>query len=339
MKWEIETWRKLYTRVDAAWLLLDLSARGLADELLKYADDAGYIELGLGQDATATTIADAFVRVLGAKSHERTRLRKDIAQLLAPAPRAPFLVQKGSGVRIRNFPDAQDRNGTKRASSAERMRRLRERERDVGDGKCDAGDASLASHVTRHGDARVTIGDASRDASHVTDPVPVPDQIPPKPPVTGGGGGAAAPGAAKGTPADELLRHYVDAKKKALPDSRPGALSDKDRRAINAKLRAGESLDDLKLCVEGLFLSPFHLGENDRKTKYLALEHALRDKNRDQFIQLALAAREASTGQFVVLGDGTKLPILSLPDREKYMPTEAEAARNRELAGLFGAAR
>jgi len=91
--------------------------------------------------------------------------------------------------------------------------------------------------------------------------------------------------------ADDVQAHYVGARQKHNPRSRPGPLVDEDRRRIESLVHSGWSADDLKLAVEGLFLSPHHLGENDRETKYLGLEHALREKNLENFVELARAAR------------------------------------------------
>lgn len=164
MRWEIETWRKLYTRVDARWLALDVSTRGLADELIKYADDAGYVDLDIADVETcdARKVADAIGRLASAKPHERTRMRTDVARLLEErTDDPPYLVRERRGVRIRNFAEAQDRNGTKRSSAAQRQARYRERHSGRN------GNASPGRHALRH---------------EVTDPVPVPVPVTPLPP-------------------------------------------------------------------------------------------------------------------------------------------------------------
>ena len=74
----------------------------------------------------------------------------------------------------------------------------------------------------------------------------------------------------------------------------PPRLRDTDKRALRVAqaMWAGMSVDDCKLAVDGLHLSPFHLGENDRKTKYLGLEHAFKTVGQAQ--QFAEGARSGN---------------------------------------------
>lgn len=121
MKWEHETWRKLYVRIEASWLALPVSARGLGDELLKYADDEGVIPIG--NEAPGAAVA----RIVSAHPNERKRVNADVADLLKDG----FLVAVKGGLVIRNLPAAQSRRGSTggTSSSAERMARLREKRR------------------------------------------------------------------------------------------------------------------------------------------------------------------------------------------------------------------
>lgn len=155
MKWEHETWRKLYVRVTAQWLALPLSARGLADELLKYADDEGVILLG--NDAADTAVA----RLCGAHAHERKRVKNDLKALLDDG----FLVPELGALRIRNMTSAQGRTG-----SAGRMARKRERDK-------------MASQAASPEASQVTYrSDGSRADARAPGSVPISsDQIPPTP--------------------------------------------------------------------------------------------------------------------------------------------------------------
>lgn len=110
-----ETYRKLYVRVDAAWLALPLSARGLGDELLKYADDEGRIALGGAEPG------EAIATMLSAKPNERERVTEDVKALLGG--RKPFLLRDGDELVIRTFQRAQNPS-----KGAERQRRWRERQ-------------------------------------------------------------------------------------------------------------------------------------------------------------------------------------------------------------------
>ena len=68
----------------------------------------------------------------------------------------------------------------------------------------------------------------------------------------------------------------------------PRAKIDNKRRGkINARLREGWSVDDLKAAIRGVGKSPFHRGENKDGTKYLNLETVLRDSGQvEKFIKL-----------------------------------------------------
>ncbi len=123
-------------------------------------------------------------------------------------------------------------------------------------------------------------------------------------------------------PVTGIHSHYLAAKKLHNPKSRSVGIKPKDRKAIQAELKRGLSTDDLKLAIDGLFLSTFHLGENDRSTTYLDLSYALRSP--EKFIALAEANRP--TPGFI---DG--LPIIRAADRDdpKYwghdLPDMSEA--------------
>ncbi len=85
--------------------------------------------------------------------------------------------------------------------------------------------------------------------------------------------------ASKGDDAAEVWSHYLAVRKRWRPKARTTALGDKDRREIKARLKAGYTVADLRLAIDGLFASQFH-----RDGNYLALTYALRDKSLDKFI-------------------------------------------------------
>lgn len=100
IKWHSEPWRKLYTRISGTWLQLPVSARGLGTELLKYADDVGFI-VDAGAEDPGLTIA----YMLGAKPREHKRIVDDVSALLDDG----YLVLEGTRLKIRNFSPAQER--------------------------------------------------------------------------------------------------------------------------------------------------------------------------------------------------------------------------------------
>jgi hypothetical protein len=162
MKWENEPWRKLYTRLQGPWLRLPLSARGLARELLAYADDRGLVVV---LDGTEEHPGDAFSSMMGARPNEFARVRTDVDALVSDK----YLVRKGNEIYIRNFVEAQ----TKRSAAATRMARKRRADRDqkqpepappVATGSANSS-RTVTPTVTSPSDATVT----PLFASHVTD--------------------------------------------------------------------------------------------------------------------------------------------------------------------------
>lgn len=115
-QWWREQWRKLYTKVDAQWLALPVSARGLADELLKYADEEGRLCRSDIEGGIPAEIA----RILGARRNEYKRIADDIEALTKDT----FLVVVDGWLCIRNYVAAQER------LSPEALRQRRKRERD-----------------------------------------------------------------------------------------------------------------------------------------------------------------------------------------------------------------
>lgn len=62
------------------------------------------------------------------------------------------------------------------------------------------------------------------------------------------------------------------------PRSFPSPVSTgKEWRLIQARLREGNTVEDLCKAIDGYHRSPFHLGENDRNRQYLGLDLLMRD--------------------------------------------------------------
>lgn len=105
MDWEHETYRRLYVRRDARWVRHPLSTRGLADELLVYADEDGCLWLADGEEPV-----DCIMRVTQAHTGERDRVLADMNRLLQGNSKDPayMLIDDSERViRIRNFHAAQ----------------------------------------------------------------------------------------------------------------------------------------------------------------------------------------------------------------------------------------
>jgi len=140
MKWERESWRKLYLREPNEQLLWPLLTRSLRDYLLRRADDDGVLFR-----STADPAGD-LCRALGARDSECDTVCDSVRTMLADG----YLVHvTGGELRIRNLRDAQER----RSQAALRKAAQRERER------------AARARVTPAGQAPVTVTIVKRDTS------------------------------------------------------------------------------------------------------------------------------------------------------------------------------
>ena len=103
---------------------------------------------------------------------------------------------------------------------------------------------------------------------------------PPKVQKTKRGPGSGKPRTEKGLAIYEVFDHWVKVMEK------PKALLGKDRKkAIEARLNEGYSVEDLKKAIDGCRSSAFHMGENERSTVYNDLELICRNGRKvEQFI-------------------------------------------------------
>ncbi len=114
-------------RVETSWLALPLSARGLVDELSKYADENARIIVSLDDGADARAIGKEIARLLCAHPGELARVRSDTKRLMADA----FLAVDGSALRLSRIAHETARSvGRSEAmTDAERSRRYRENQK------------------------------------------------------------------------------------------------------------------------------------------------------------------------------------------------------------------
>lgn len=135
-QWWRESWRKLYTKLDARWLGLSLSARGLGDELIKYADDSGRLFETSGADAAGEEIA----RRLSARPREYKRVAEDTRELL----KGSYLAIVDGWLVIQDFAE-----GSQEKLSPEARRKRAQREREQ---KAKAEREAASRDVDRDGD-------------------------------------------------------------------------------------------------------------------------------------------------------------------------------------------
>ena len=103
----------------------------------------------------------------------------------------------------------------------------------------------------------------------------------------------------------DVAVHYRGHHPRAFP--RGIALTSKEGRYLKGRLREGFTVEDLKQCIDGFHMSPFHCGLNDRNQVYLGLELMVRDaKHVQQGIELfqrgppaALTAKDKGTAYAV----------------------------------------
>lgn len=169
--------------------------------------------------------------------------------------------------------------------------------------------------------APVVVGNATNDN---VGQVPIPGADDPKAP-------EPPPSSPKQTDADRVYEHWREAYKRYKPAGRPAArmTDEKTRKLVREAFRAGRTLEDLQLAVEGLFLSDFHTGANNGK-EFLALKYALREGSIDAFITAAVSERERKSalpmldehGQVIRYFEGLPIrspPKQSVPDESKSL--------------------
>lgn len=93
----------------------------------------------------------------------------------------------------------------------------------------------------------------------------------------------------------EVFDYWVE---KTYTKGRKPILGAKRRSKLNARLSEGYTVEDLKLAVDGVLLSPWHMGDNPSGKKYLDIVTIFRD--------------DAQVEKFMNMADGDELS----PDEE-----------------------
>jgi len=96
------------------------------------------------------------------------------------------------------------------------------------------------------------------------------------------------------TDVDLVIQHYGS----YHPTAKPGK---RERTLIDGRLKEGFTVPELCEAIDGQHRSPHHLGQNDRGTKYLGLELAVRDSAKvNQFRSIAAQPTEAERDAEIV---------------------------------------
>ncbi len=85
------------------------------------------------------------------------------------------------------------------------------------------------------------------------------------------------------TPTEQVFNHW-----KAIHNHPKSHIDPKRKRLIEARLKEGFTVDDLKQAIDGCKASPFHQGQNDRATIYDGLDLICREASKvEQFMAYA----------------------------------------------------
>ncbi|HEY1956719.1 MAG TPA: hypothetical protein VGH28_13960 [Polyangiaceae bacterium] len=77
--------------------------------------------------------------------------------------------------------------------------------------------------------------------------------------------------------ARRVFRYYAEQRAFHLGARSTVQVTDARLKLVRARLKEGFSEDDLLRAVDGLFATPWNMGENDRHTKYVDVEHVFRE--------------------------------------------------------------
>ena len=103
---------------------------------------------------------------------------------------------------------------------------------------------------------------------------------------------------------DGPAERVFDAWRRATKKGR-AVLDAKRRRIITARLAEGHTEADLLAAIDGYARSPHHQGENDRRTKYLALDLWLRDT---EHVEAGMAMAPAAPSTVPATEENTAIP-------------------------------
>lgn len=118
---------------------------------------------------------------------------------------------------------------------------------------------------------------------------------------------------------------YRESRGKPLLKTRPYSLVGGPADQIRLKLQAGLAVEDGKRLIDGLFRSPFHLGETKAsRTPQLAIEYAFRENNFEKFTECA-DGLETEKSEF---------DASTLPDLDAYKAGSVSGVVSNLAAGM-----
>jgi hypothetical protein len=262
LKFERESWRKLYIAESAEHRLLSVVARGLRDYLLRLATEDGTI-----LSATEKP-CDDLLRLMRAESAEKRLLRQAYEDLI----RIGYLSFSGGRLWITRFVDAQ----AARSPGAQRQADYKQRQRERIE--------TLQGHASPD-DAPGTSPESSPNASPVTSP-----------------GDAQVTSHLDETRRDETRKQSRAQELEVFEfwkseTGKTGSTFDDKRRArIRARLNEGFTVERLKAAIRQRRNDPHLMGQNASGRVYDGIETLLRDAAQVERLE-ALTSPLRGTGQ------------------------------------------
>lgn len=289
-------WFRVYRKASAAFQLLEPHHRGVLLEIMRYTDARGRIAL------SGRTPEEALLRLLG-----NTRsFRPVLAATLREGFRIGMLVIDGDHLRFASWkryqPNApadpssaptsgdspatetdsndQQSSGGAAAEQAQSSDRASAEQRQSNDRALPPNPAELLNSEKR------TREDKKREEKRENRPAERALSLlvsEPEP---------------KGDPVERIFDHWRSAMGHAK-----ARLDDARRKRIRAAMKFGYSEADCIAAIDGCRSSPFHMGQNDRGTRYDALDLIFRNADQiDKFIAMA-PARAGSTARASAAGE------------------------------------
>jgi hypothetical protein len=121
----------------------------------------------------------------------------------------------------------------------------------------------------------------------------------------------------------EVFDHYVQGWQKAIGTGKAPILDRPRTSSIQARLKEGFSVDDLKKAIDGLWLTPWNMGENPDGKKFIDVSLVCRNASQVERFRAASSPEDP----------WANLPIIKAPNRDRDMPKPGVPT---ELEEIFG---
>lgn len=356
MRFEDERYVRVFTRDTVGWLAMRWESRCVLMAMFRKVDRAGLLDIGEdGIEGLAVALA----------------LPLDVVEPgLAGLLKRKTVQQTGTTLVIPKFVEAQECT----SSGAQRTREWRARERDVARARALGLDLTPVTHrlpaeTERHetagigdGERRaVTSGDSVqccavpyrsdlRDEENTQRSVldlekPEAPASPTTPPSTPTVPLAdleqqasllkhPEPTASTTAPERDVFEHWLIGWRRVVGGNRPPVLDGKRRARIRARLREGFSVQDLCRACDGMWATPWNIGENPSGKTYTDIELVCRDASHVERFIGGAPSREADPETTATSAE----PFKGVPAPEGFAEVVArsmEAARQNMLPAAF----